>query len=364
MFAQEEPAVIPSTGPTSQKKDPSESWPLADAAGDFGWVNINRAGARQLDRRQARTIEPTGPPRLPTRILETSFGGTLLMSVQIRRMREALFVLGLSIAATGYGQEPPATPAPNGTETPPASITTAEPSAEPSGQGPANAIDGEAAVRENCMQCHRSDNPKYPDHNVGWVYGKRYELAGWKDNIQRMEKIALRDEFISEAWPEDVKQAMAQHLYQETKAAWTDTERVGMFHYSVVHFPIALLFIVLLFDGLGLVLGWPLKHDWVHLLLLLAVISAAAASGFGLLLAKDMTTMSEDLADHRIAGLATLGLAAGAFLLREISLWTRATWSKWGYRLLLLLAAASVGAAGHLGGMLVHGEFIPFLVSG
>ncbi len=179
-----------------------------------------------------------------------------------------------------------------------------------------------------------------------------------------MEKIALRDEYISEPWSAEVKEAMAKHLFDETKVSWTDEERVGMFHYSVVHFPIALIFIVLLLEGLAFLFRWPAKHDLIQLLLLLTVVSGLAAAGLGLLLAKDMVTMSEDLSDHRIAGLATVGLLAGALVLRELTIWSGMSWSRWGYRLLLLLAAISVGAAGHLGGMLVHGEFLPFLVAG
>ncbi len=281
---------------------------------------------------------------------------------EIRGMGQAAWCsrIGLLVlvifAGNTYGQETPPTEKSSPSATP-------EPESTPASE-PKEALDGAALVKENCMQCHRSDNPKYPDHNVGWVYGKRYSLEGWKDNIDRMEKIGLKDEYISEPWSAEVKEAMAKHLVEETKVALTDEERVGMFHYSVVHFPIALIFVVLALEGLGLILRWPAKHDLIHLLLLLGVISAAAASGLGLLLAKEMMTMSEDLSDHRIAGLATLGLAAGAFLLREVTVLSGMSWSRWGYRLLLLLAAISVGAAGHLGGMLVHGEFLPFLVAG
>jgi hypothetical protein len=42
MFAQEKPPVLPSTGPTPQKRGPSESWPLADAAVGFCLVNLHR----------------------------------------------------------------------------------------------------------------------------------------------------------------------------------------------------------------------------------------------------------------------------------------------------------------------------------
>jgi uncharacterized membrane protein len=179
-----------------------------------------------------------------------------------------------------------------------------------------------------------------------------------------MEQIALKDEFISEAWSHEDKFEMAKFLAEQTQVTWSETERAGMLHFSVVHFPIALLFVVVLFELLGLVLGWPMRRDLVHLLLFLAVVAAGAAAGLGLLLAKDLSAMSEDLFDHRTAGLATVGFSLGALLFREVTIWTSAGWSRWVYRVLLLLAAAAVGAAGHLGGVLVHGEFLPMMVAG
>jgi uncharacterized membrane protein len=224
---------------------------------------------------------------------------------------------------------------------------------------------GEELVKENCMQCHRSDNPKYPDHNAGWVFGKRYSHAGWKDNIDRMEKIALADQYISEPWSAGDKEKMVKYLAEQTTVLWSQAQSIGMFHFSVVHFPIALVNVVVLFEALGWMFGWPIRRDWVHGLLFLTVISAAVAAGLGLLLISEMTaSLSEDLSDHRTAGLATVGISLAALLLRELAIRTKSGTSQWAYRLVLLLAAAAAGAAGHLGGVLVHGEFLNQWITG
>lgn len=226
------------------------------------------------------------------------------------------------------------------------------------------APDGKALVNENCFQCHRADNPDYPDHNLGWVFGKRYLLEGWTDNVARMEAIALRDEYISEPWSEADKKAMANYLAEQTAVNWTDLDRLGMGHFSVVHFPIALLFVCGLFELLSLIVGWPMKRDMIHGLAWLALVATAVAVSLGLILVQQVATLSEDLDDHRMAGLATLGFVIAAVLVREIAVARQSGWAKWLYRGLLVMAMISVGAAGHLGGMLVHGEYLPAWIAG
>lgn len=223
---------------------------------------------------------------------------------------------------------------------------------------------GEQLVRDNCLQCHRSDNPKYPEHNLGWILRKRYPKEGWMDNIVRMEKISIRDEYITEPWSDADKEAMAVYLTEQTRFPLSDLDRLGMLHYSVVHFPVALILIVGLYEVIGILWGWPIRRDMLHGLAWLSLISTFVAVALGLVLAWDISAMSETLNDHKIAGMCTLAFVAAAILLREVAASTGKGAPKWGYRLLLLLSIAAVGATGHLGGELVHGEYIPFLVAG
>jgi uncharacterized membrane protein len=222
----------------------------------------------------------------------------------------------------------------------------------------------ETIVRDQCLVCHRVQDPDYPDHNLGWIYRKRYTKEGWTEVVDRMEKIALNAHRISEPWKPEIKSAMVDHLVEQTSVQRTDRDRLGMMHYSAVHFPIAIVFVLFLFEGIGLLAGWPMRRDLLHALTWLGAISAGVAVGLGLVLAQGYTSLGEDLLDHRTAGFAAsaallLGVAA-----REIALRTGSAAPRWAYRLSLLLAMAASGAAGHLGGKLVHGEFLPPWITG
>ena len=229
---------------------------------------------------------------------------------------------------------------------------------------PATQPDGAQLVRDNCLQCHRSDNPKYPEHNLGWILRKRYDKAAWADNVARMETLSLRDEYITEPWSKADKDAMTAYLAEQTYYHLNDFERLGMMHYSVVHFPVGLICVVGFFEVIGLLARWPMKRDLLHALAWLAFISTFVAVALGFILAWDVSTMSETLADHRTAGLFTLGFIASALFFRELAASFHRPGPTWAYRFLLLMAIVAVGATGHLGGLLVHGEYLPFFVTG
>lgn len=224
------------------------------------------------------------------------------------------------------------------------------------GSGP----DGKALVEAQCLQCHRADDARYPDHTYGWIFRKRFNRTGWGENVARMERIALRDGYIEEGeWSDADKEAMVEYLFEQTRPRPTELERIGQLHFSAVHFPIALLFVIGLFEVALLFSGRPMERNLLHALWVLAALSTALAVAFGYCLIWELPELSEDLADHRAAGLAALAWVVVGLALREVAVWKRTAWARWGARCVLLLAIVSAGFTGHLGGRLVHGEFLP-----
>jgi hypothetical protein len=119
------------------------------------------------------------------------------------------------------------------------------------------------------------------------------------------------------------------------------------------------LFVIGLFEAALMFSGRPMERNLLHALWLLAAISTALAVAFGYCLIWQVGELSEDLSDHRAAGLAALAAVAAGLALRQVAVWKGRSWARWGARGALLAAIASAGFAGHLGGRLVHGEILP-----
>jgi uncharacterized membrane protein len=131
---------------------------------------------------------------------------------------------------------------------------------------------------------------------------------------------------------------------------------LGRFHVVVVHFPIALLLAGLAGELWAVWRRSRVPSPAVRFCVLLGAASAVPAATLGWLHAWGGygAGAPEVLALHRWTGTAA---AVGAVVLAALSEAdaSRGVRSVW-FRVLLLLVALLVGAAGHFGGTLVHGE--------
>ncbi|MBL9205017.1 MAG: hypothetical protein JNN01_08020 [Opitutaceae bacterium] len=123
---------------------------------------------------------------------------------------------------------------------------------------------------------------------------------------------------------------------------------IGRLHPLAVHLPIGVFVLLAVVETIGLVrpaarLTPPLRS----LFLALGLLSAVSAAGFGWLLARHGDYDATLLERHRWLGTGFAGLALGLFLVRRH---LRA------YASGLIVSLALLGAAGHLGGSLTHGE--------
>ncbi|MCW5764582.1 MAG: hypothetical protein KIT68_01235 [Phycisphaeraceae bacterium] len=132
----------------------------------------------------------------------------------------------------------------------------------------------------------------------------------------------------------------------------------GRLHVVLVHFPIALVFSALMLEMVSAARGRGLSPAGVPCLAL-GALGAVAAAASGLLNANlEQGDPGPTLLTHRTLGLVAAGLAAIALICRlwlERSAATRAG-PRLATRASLLLAAIGVGAAGHFGGSVTHGE--------
>jgi uncharacterized membrane protein len=141
--------------------------------------------------------------------------------------------------------------------------------------------------------------------------------------------------------------------------------KVGRFHALVVHFPIAWLLLLVLFELAILLLG---KEEWRLLsfyLLTVTLLSFIPAACSGLANASQRPGPDPEfldlMHDHRNLMLTAAGIVLAAFILRlKFRRQLSGKW-RWLY-LLLVLAAAGVTVAGaRLGGEMVYGtNYFPF----
>ena len=131
----------------------------------------------------------------------------------------------------------------------------------------------------------------------------------------------------------------------------------GRMHPMVVHFPIALLLMALLVEGVRVLRRKPAPADAALAFLWFGALSAAAAAAMGWANAETGTQAGVVLERHRWFGTGTAGLAFGAAVLAS-AVRFRPSARALGrlYLFVLLAGGAAVSGAGHLGGVLVYGD--------
>lgn len=132
----------------------------------------------------------------------------------------------------------------------------------------------------------------------------------------------------------------------------------GKYHPVVVHFPIALLVTALLVMVVGLLRPSPTLELLAYRLVYLAAAGAVLGALLGLAAGADVnypSDMNEYFELHRLFGLGTTALsvlvAFAAYRAERVSTSGR----RWLFRIFLVLSAAAVAIAAHLGATLVYG---------
>lgn len=125
-----------------------------------------------------------------------------------------------------------------------------------------------------------------------------------------------------------------------------------MLHFQSVHFPIALLLVGALFEGLSLFSSRTFYPNVSLLLLGLGWLGTGIAVGSGLWIGSEHVDAL--LQTHKTLGFVTLGLSTGALLMHLLHYrWKPARYLR---ALLYFGAAAAVAFTGHYGGLMVHGQ--------
>ena len=124
---------------------------------------------------------------------------------------------------------------------------------------------------------------------------------------------------------------------------------LGRLHPLIVHFPVGLLCIALLLEGVSWFRKTTDLRAGINALLWIGTISAILAAGLGLILVNQEDYAGEGVTIHQWSGIATMSLAiltVTALRLNRVTL----------YRSLLVLTVVGVSVAGHYGAMLTHGD--------
>ncbi|MBP7141080.1 MAG: hypothetical protein KBA71_04180 [Opitutaceae bacterium] len=125
---------------------------------------------------------------------------------------------------------------------------------------------------------------------------------------------------------------------------------LGRFHPLVVHLPIGILFLLAVVEVFAWFPRFPRIPDRVRtLILVVAAMSAIAASAFGWLLARGGEYDAAILDRHRYLGIAATVLALALLVFHRLR-WQRT------YTILWISAVAVLSLAGHYGGSLTHGS--------
>ncbi len=131
---------------------------------------------------------------------------------------------------------------------------------------------------------------------------------------------------------------------------------LGRFHILALHFPIALLLMVPVFELLGLIKSLGYLKPAARFMLVAAILFAAKTCVLGYLLAAGEGQMSARLDQHLWAGIVTAILMIFALILKEAHLLMKTKPTRALYGLVLLASVASLVAGAHHGAALVHGE--------
>lgn len=203
---------------------------------------------------------------------------------------------------------------------------------------------GKQLVFERCADCHTLQR----------AFSGHYDMAGWHDAIDRMKAEGLEIE------PEEQQDVAVYMASQEDRpTGWT---ALGRFHFLILHFPIALISLLAIFE----IIAWRQRRgiakDGLHLLVRLAAFMSIPTIIFGLALVADRTTMPAGLLWHRNFGILTGVSILLAWLARELVVRTYSRRPVMIYYVSLAVATIAVALAGDLGGALVHGSILDALI--
>lgn len=234
-----------------------------------------------------------------------------------------MFFLGIAAAGLGYGAEP---------------ASDAGAAAE---SDPADAIArGRELTHEKCTECH----------SLRRVFAAHYAKAEWNEAIDRMVGQGL--EISPESRADVIEYLLSQEGDRRT------TELLGEFHFFLIHFPIALLLVLPILEGFAAARGPGLTRDSTHVVVVLAAILAVLTAAAGYLLVVERLTIPPLMAWHRNLGIAAAILAVATWIARAAAIRRGTPAAAWLYRGMLGTAALTTAVAGHLGGWLVHGDYL------
>jgi len=197
---------------------------------------------------------------------------------------------------------------------------------------------------ERCSECHGKhlEKPK----------GKMYVSPDATEKEKILQSVLLNQMPPNKPLSQDEKLEIQRWARPEATAPPQISPAVrtvllaGKLHILVVHFPIALIFLLLILEFLNW-MGGELDKS-IKLVLLLTSITALAAAGLGWLHA--LPRSSPELELHRWCGLAA-ALACGG-----LEWYTHHYGRTLLYKISLFVTAGLVVAAAHTGGSLVHGS--------
>ena len=135
---------------------------------------------------------------------------------------------------------------------------------------------------------------------------------------------------------------------------------LGRFHPALVHFPVALVLIALVAEGLCIARRDGRYADIARFLILSAAWLSVPAAITGFLRAGSITLDADEqrmFAIHRVAGIATPVLVFLCAGLGEGVRRSGQIWELMLYRIVLVLATISTLIAGYVGGEIVFGGF-------
>lgn len=135
---------------------------------------------------------------------------------------------------------------------------------------------------------------------------------------------------------------------------------VGRFHPALVHFPVALVLVALVAEGLCIARRDGRYADIARFMIIVAAWISVPAAITGFLRAESVSfdaMQARSFSIHRVAGIATpvlvfLCAGLGEGVRRSGQIWELAL-----YRVVMVLAALAAAVAGYFGGEIVFGVF-------
>ena len=134
---------------------------------------------------------------------------------------------------------------------------------------------------------------------------------------------------------------------------------IGRFHPLIIHFPIGFIAGAACFEFWTVIRRDTQLHGAIGILLVLASVSAVAATVCGLLLARSGGYDDAVLSRHRLFGLATAALAVAALALHRRVRRSNNSQAMTLYRLTLAAGVIATAGAGHYGSIITHGSQTP-----